>query len=65
MAELSIQPEPEPEPESEHGHEPEHNIPTSFAGKGVVAIVLYDYEVCIFYLVVNRDLTVSSLGNGR
>ena len=35
MSALSIAPEPEPEPEAQ--------VP--YAGKGIIAVVLYDYEV--------------------
>jgi hypothetical protein len=38
MAALSVAPEPEPEPEPEITHAPH-------TGQGIVALVLYEYEV--------------------
>jgi len=35
MSALSVAPEPEPEPE----------LHVPYAGKGIIAVVLYDYEV--------------------
>ena len=45
MASMSLAPEPEPEPEVAHGYVPH-------AGQGIVAVVLYDYEVRQVYTTI-------------
>lgn len=52
MAALTLAPEPEPHPEPE----PEPEVAQQHAGQGIVAVVLYDYEVYFNRAKLVRDI---------